>query len=118
MKKRAQGRGSRSSQEEHRAQMTQAGGGPELPPEVGLIAWLLQDPAAREALRRQLIDGKAGAIEPLLWELAYSGLLEQEEDRPRSIRFITREQFFREMAAKSGLSTAADHSKAEDCENE
>ncbi len=94
-------RGSRSPREEHRVQTTQAGGGPEVPPELGMIAGLLQDPAAREALRRLLIDGKASDLEPLLWALAYSGPLEQEEDRPRSIRFIPREQFFREMAAKS-----------------
>jgi len=90
-------RGSCAPREEHRAQITQARGGPEVPPELGMIAWLLQDPAAREGLRRQLIDGKAGDLEPLLWKLAYSGPRESDGKR---MRVITIEQWGQEIAAK------------------
>jgi hypothetical protein len=97
MKERAKRRGSRSVREEHRAPNATAGPRLDFPPPLDTIVWLLQDPVQREGLRRQLIDGTAGSIEPLLWELAYSGPCEPEGDQ---IRWITFEQLKQEWAAE------------------
>ena len=70
---------------------------PGYPPLLDTIVWLLQDPAARENLRRQLIDGTAAAIEPVLYTLAYDGPYEAEGD---PVRWITLEQMEQEWAAE------------------
>jgi hypothetical protein len=97
MKERAKRRGSRSVREEHRAPNTTAESRLDVPPPLDTIVWLLQDPAAREGLRRQLIDGTAGAIEPLLHTLAYSGPYEATGNSPR---WITTEQMEQQWAAE------------------
>ncbi len=97
MASKGQRRGSRSPRKDHRAPNTTAGPRPDFPPPLDTIAWLLQDPARREGLRRQLIDGKAGDLEPLLWKLAYSG---PRESDGRRMRVITLEQWEQEIAAK------------------
>jgi len=96
MKKEARGRGARSAREAHSAESTNAGSKPEVPQDLAMIVWLLA-PERIETLRRQLIDGTAGSIEPLLWELAYSGPCEPEGDQ---IRWITFEQLKQEWAAE------------------
>ncbi len=40
------------------------------PPQLVLLHQMLTDPIGRETRRRQLIDGRAGRLEPLLWKLA------------------------------------------------
>jgi hypothetical protein len=96
MKKGARGRGARSAREAHRAESTNAGSKPEVPQDLAMIVWLLA-PEQIETLRRQLIDGTAGSIEPLLWKLAYSGPCEPEGNR---VRWITFEQLKQEWAAE------------------
>ena len=96
MKKGAGGHGARSAREAHRAESTNAGSKPEVPQDLAMIVWLLA-PERIETLRRQLIDGTAGSIEPLLWKLAYSGPCEPEGD---PIRWITTEQLMQEWAAE------------------
>ncbi len=93
MAKRAKRRRSRTA-EAHRAESTNAGSKPEVPQDLAMIAWLLA-PEGIETLRRQLIDGKAGQIEPLLYTFAYSGPLEPERTRPRWVRAA---QFWAEPA--------------------
>jgi hypothetical protein len=96
MKKGARGRGARSAREAHRAESTNPRSKPEVPQDLAMIVWLLA-PERIETLRRQLIDGTAGSIEPLLWELAYSGPYEAEGD---SMRWITIEQLKQEWAVE------------------
>ena len=96
MKKEARGRGARSAREAPRAERPNAGSRPEVPQDLAMIVGLLA-PERIETLRRQLIDGTAGSIEPLLWELAYSGPCEPEGDR---VRWITFEQLKQEWAAE------------------
>jgi hypothetical protein len=108
MKERAKRRGSRSAREAHRAESTNAGSKPEVPQDLAMIVWLLA-PERIETLRRQLIDGTAGAIEPLLWKLAYSGPCEPEGD---PVRWITIEQLKQEGAAK----TAEERRRAKEAE--
>jgi len=107
MAKRTTHRRSRAA-EEHRAESTNAGSKPEVPQDLAMIAWLLA-PQGIETLRRQLIDGKAGPIEPLLYTLAYSGPLEPDAER-RSVRFVTTAQFWAEQAGHA----VADPPKADD----
>jgi hypothetical protein len=96
MKKGAGGRGARRAREAHRAESPNAGSKPEVPQDLAMIVGLLA-PERIETWRRQLIDGTAGSIEPLLWELAYSGPCEPEGDR---VRWITYEQLKQEWAAE------------------
>jgi hypothetical protein len=97
MHRRAKRRESGRVREEHHAPDTTTRSKTDYPPLLETIVWLLQDPAAREGLRRQLIDGTAGAIEPVLYSLAYSGPYEAEGD---SMRWITIEQLKQEWAAE------------------
>jgi hypothetical protein len=71
MKRRAKRRESGRVRGEHRAPDPIARPETDYPPSLDRI--VLQDPVAREDLRRQLIDGTAGSLEPLLWKLAYGG---------------------------------------------
>jgi len=100
MAKRTTQRRSRAA-EEHRAESTNAGSKPEVPQDLAMIVWLLA-PERIETLRRELIDGKAGDTELLLWKLAYSGPLEPDEAGPNIMRFMTLEQFLRGEAFKPG----------------
>jgi hypothetical protein len=97
MQRRAKRRESGRGREEHRAPNTTVRPEPDYPPLLDTIVWLLHDPAERERLRRQLIDGTAGSIEPLLWKLAYSGPCEPEGD---PVRWITIEQSMQEATAE------------------
>jgi hypothetical protein len=94
--KRAKRRGTRSAVEESRAEPPNTG--PELPQDLAMIVELLA-PERIETLRRQLIDGTAGDIEPLLHKIAYSGPLESEAER-RSVRFVTTEEWEAEQAGR------------------
>jgi len=96
MAKQARRRRARAA-EEPRAERPNAGSKPEVPQDLAMIVGLL-DPERIETLRRQLIDGTAGSIEPLLWELAYSGPCEPEGDR---VRWTTFEQLKQEWAAEA-----------------
>jgi hypothetical protein len=82
--------------EEPRAERTNAGREPDSRLDLAMIVGLLA-PERIETLRRQLIDGTAGSIEPLLWKLAYSGPCEPARDQ---IRWITFEQMKQEWAAE------------------
>jgi hypothetical protein len=94
--KRVKRRRPRATREEDRAESPSVGRGPERPQDLATIAWLLA-PERMEILRRQLIDGTARDIEPLLHKLAYSGPLEPEAER-RSVRFVTWEEWEAEQA--------------------
>jgi hypothetical protein len=96
MQRKAKRRESGGGRAEHRAPNSMAGPERDYPPLLDTIVWLLQDPAARESLRRQLIDGTAAAIEPVLYTLAYDGPHEAEWNQ---IRWITEEQMKQEWAA-------------------
>ena len=95
MKEKAKRRSHRA-QVEPRVERTNAGDRPEVPQDLAMIVGLLA-PERIETLRRQLIDGTAGSIEPLLYTLAYSGPCEPEGDR---VRWITFEQLKQEWAAE------------------
>ena len=95
MAKQARRRRARAA-EEPRAERPNAGSKPEVPQDLAMIVGLLA-PERIETLRRQLIDGTAGSIEPLLYTLAYSGPCEPEGDR---VRWITFEQLKQEWAAE------------------
>ncbi len=97
MQRRAKRRESGRGREEHRAPNSTARPEPDYPPLLDTIVWLLQDPAAREGLRRQLIDGTAAAIEPVLYTLAYDGPYGAGAD---PVRWITLEQMKQEWAAE------------------
>jgi len=99
MAKRTTHRRSRAA-EGHRAENTNAGSGPEVPQDLAMIVWQLA-PETIETLRRQLIDGKAGDIEPRLWKLAYTEPFEQQ-GVGRRIRYMNLEQFLRGEADKPG----------------
>jgi hypothetical protein len=83
--------------EEPRAERTNAGSKPEVPQDLAMIVGLLA-PERIETLRRRLIDGAAGSIEPLLWKLAYSGPCKPEGD---PVRWTTFEQLTQEWAAEA-----------------
>jgi hypothetical protein len=85
-----------------RAEGTTAGSvsGPAVPQDLAMIVWLLA-PEGIETMRRQLIDGKAGDIEPRLWKLAYTEPFEQQ-GVGRRIRYMNLEQFLRGEADKPG----------------
>jgi len=96
MQRKAKRRESGGGGAEHRAPNSTARPERDYPPLLDTIVWLLQDPAAREGLRRQLIDGRAAAIEPVLYTFAYDGPYAAEGD---SVRWITLEQMEQEGAA-------------------
>jgi hypothetical protein len=96
MQKKAKRRESGRGRAEDRAPNSTARPEPGYPPLLETIVWLLQDPGARESLRRQLIDGTAAAIEPVLYTLAYDGPYEAHGN---SIRWITHEQMEQEWIA-------------------
>ncbi len=84
--------GMRRPEKARRGQGTPAGYGPEVPPELAMVAWLL-DPERREATRRRFIDGKGGSLEGRLYKYAHS--------RPPAsdhgfigLQFMTAEQCF------------------------
>jgi hypothetical protein len=97
MQRKAKRRESGRGRAEHHAPNSLARPEPGYPPLLDTIVGLLQDPAARESLRRQLIDGTAAAIEPVLYTLAYDG---PHEAKGNPIRWITLEQMKQEWAAE------------------
>jgi len=58
MQRPAKCRESRGSREDHHAERTNTGRGPEVSPDVALVVWLLA-PERIEALRRRLMAGRA-----------------------------------------------------------
>jgi hypothetical protein len=86
--------------EESHAESAGSVSGPVVPQDLAMMAWFLA-PERMETLRRQLIDGKAGDIEPRLWKLAYTEPFEQRQ-AARTIRYMNREQSMRGEADKPG----------------
>jgi hypothetical protein len=102
MAKQAKRRRARAA-EEPRAERMNAGREPDRRQDLAMIVWLLA-PERIETLRRRLIDGAAGAIEPFLYTLAYDGPL----DSGPPVIWVASEP----LAAEAGH-TPADPPKAE-----
>lgn len=103
MAKQAKRRRARAA-EEPRAERTNAGREPDRRQDLAMIVWLLA-PERIETLRRRLIDGTAGAIEPFLYTRAYDGPLDSEP----SLIWVASEP----LAAAEAGHTPADPPKAE-----